>query len=301
MIIVFSILVHEKLEIVLDQINNFKKFNPESVIVIHLSKSFRSQINSQICDLEIIRNVYINPISLDTGIGDNSQLFGHIENIRYVLKKSFYFDYVSLHASNDMFVRTGLDLYMRNFEVGSTNFQITKKKDWIQGKSAINDRVLQRILKDNSKSVEDLRGSQVEGLFMNKDIVIKVIDVFDNYNISSNVTLLGELMRRLFRSRYIRKIIIFFNSSLFYAKEEVYFATIMNLFAHKFGQPYVYVNWVKNLNIDVEDIIAIRNSDWSFFYHKLNENSNSKRVFYAVKRVQRDVNDPIRQYINSIC
>jgi len=301
MIILFSILVHEKLEIVVDQVNNFKKFNPKSLIIIHLSKSFRCQIESLIYELERMDNVYLNPISLDTGIGDNSQLFGHIGNIRYALEKSLNFDYISLHASNDMFVCEGLDLYLRNFEVGSSNFQIIKKKNWIQGKAALKDKVLLNILKDNSKTVEDLRGSQVEGLFMSENIVIKVIDIFDKYNISSNLSLIGRLIKKMFKSRYLKKIIIILNPSYFYAKEEVYFATIINLFAHKIGQPYVYVNWANNLNIDVEDIIAIRNSDWSFLYHKLNENSNSKRVFYAVKRVQRDVNDPIRQYINSNC
>lgn len=69
--IVFSIPVHEKFEVIVDQIININHFNPNCAIVLHLSKKFdytgtamseeqfRQIVNS-------FENVFINENRLDT-------------------------------------------------------------------------------------------------------------------------------------------------------------------------------------------------------------------------------------------
>lgn len=81
--ILFSIPVHEKPEVVLDQINNFLHFNPDCCIVLHISSGFRFDSDHISEDgffsaLGDIDRVYVNPNRLRSGLEDIIQC--HISN-----------------------------------------------------------------------------------------------------------------------------------------------------------------------------------------------------------------------------
>ena len=103
--IIFSIPIHEKLEVVLDQVYNFKCFNPKSAIVFHISKGFNyqdSHITKSRFEEEIkqIGDVYINPESVRTGFADIIQ--AHISNFKYI-SSILDFDYFSLLLLHKLF------------------------------------------------------------------------------------------------------------------------------------------------------------------------------------------------------
>ena len=81
--IVFSIPIHEKFEVVLDQTLNYLTLNADCAIVYHISQGFDEK-NSKISRLEFesiisqYNGVYINPTSVRTGFGDIIQ--AHIIN-----------------------------------------------------------------------------------------------------------------------------------------------------------------------------------------------------------------------------
>ncbi|MGL5625286.1 hypothetical protein, partial [Cetobacterium sp.] len=72
-----SIPVHEKFDVILDQINNINYFLKGTMIILHLSKSFEIK-DEEIKILESFGNVYINSERVSTKWGHI--LHAHISN-----------------------------------------------------------------------------------------------------------------------------------------------------------------------------------------------------------------------------
>ena len=301
--VLFSILVHEKAEVVLDQIANFQRFVPGSSIIFHVAKSFRAALGDDIDKITAMPCVYVNPVSVNTGFEDNSQLFGHTLNLKYVLEKKIAFDYFALHASNDLFVRKGLSDFMKDFDAAATPFPIYPNMTWNQGFQALRDPVLKRFLAECCLQLSrtGLYGSQVEGIFMSRDMAICVAELLDRYADVENEcrdTFFKILLKRVFRIYRLFRLIQRILPGRYYAKEEVYFSTLLKACNGRLAKPYVYANWSKNLVIDMEDIIAIRNHDLEYLAKKTGNDQDKKdQAFFAVKRVNRNIEDPIRIFI----
>ena len=187
LIIAFSILVHEKLEVVIDQIHNFKKFNPGSIIILHISEDFKNELKGSIDFFLKYNFVYINPRSLKTGLADNSQFLGHLSNINHLLTSNVKYDYVCFHASNDMFVRSGLCDFIIRFDVGSTQFKINSDSEWEQGRNALKDKNLIRCVERMTAVSElNLFGSNIEGSYLNYDISKKIHELCLRNNLNKN-------------------------------------------------------------------------------------------------------------------
>lgn len=264
--IIFSIPIHEKLEVVLDQVYNFKCFNPKSAIVFHISKGFNyqdSHITKSRFEEEIkqIGDVYINPESVRTGFADIIQ--AHISNFKYI-SSILDFDYFSLCASNELFVKRGLYEHINIYDCGLEKKSI---ENCIFKQSIIEDTDLAKYTKgDYSK----IFFSHVEGTFYNKTIfstiISKITDFYD-YNCMQSA----------------------------YPREEVYFSTIL-WSDEEFRKDvrvledalFTYVPWNrKNGKIDVRirEIKKILKKD---------------SPFYSVKRVRRSLNDYVRSYVRYI-
>jgi hypothetical protein len=286
--VIFSILVHEKLDVVLNQIANFVKFNPKCVIIIHLSHSFRADLGKKIEKISSLDHVIINNKSIRTGHCDNSQFYAHFSNLLLLKKNRIVFDYVCFHASNDMFVQYGLTDYLSNFETGFGFFQA--RGTWYQGRHALKDQILLKALKKLDLDVESLRGSQVEGSFMCYDVYKKVIALISKNRLHRNSRFRESI--RTIRDFNKKKNLYFpgLPEGMFYAKEEVYFPTFSYLFSTKNCGPYVFMNWENELRVTEADILRIIDAG----------NKDMTTAKFAVKRVERDMNDPIRKFINSL-
>ena len=82
---IYSLPAHEKIEVLVDQINNTNKFNSQFSIriVLHLSQRFVLS-TSEIEMLAALPNVLINPERLLTGFMDGSLYEAHLSNITFV-------------------------------------------------------------------------------------------------------------------------------------------------------------------------------------------------------------------------
>ena len=193
--ILVSLAVHEKPDVIIDQIENFKYFLENVCFILHVSKSYFEKY--EIEKLQNIENVYLNPENLVTKWGNI--ISTHISNYNYA-KKNIKFDYVLFHSSNDMYVKKGAYDYIVSHDAG---FQLRKVNrnniHWWPGFLAINDIQLEKMKNKIGKTT--LLASQLEGSFYKKEIMDEVIDVVNLYYDENT-------------------------SKEFYPKEEFYFSTL---------------------------------------------------------------------------
>lgn len=295
--IVFSIPVHEKVEVVVDQVRNFRHYVPNSVVVLHVARQWLVTDFTIRERLQEEAGVVVNTESLWTGYGDGSVLGAHVSNFRFAVKQGIKFEYFCLHASNDMFVRHGLGDYVERHDVGSFRFPIDGvMAKWDHWLSAESDIVLRR-LRHQVQDVGPVLASQVEGSFYRAELFAQFSDALAEVTGSSKLLPFGlpplvqGPVQRLFsfmsRSWLLKKLSL----GRFYPKEEVYLSTFMARSAVNSGAPYCFINWERNLVITVDDVISIRSG--SFHHDRYEE-------IFAVKRVERFNDDPVRSFIRGL-
>ena len=262
--IIFSIPIHQRFEVVLDQIYNFRHFNPNCGIVFHLSQGFDEAGSALSKDeflsiVEKIGNVYINPTSVRTGFADIIQ--AHISNFEYV-KDCVDFDFFAVCASNEAFVRSGLYDYIRDFDCGFSSCPIKKASDWRFGDWLFQDEKLLSYV--NNTEAKILNFTKPEGQYYKKNLFLDIctkIKGFYDYNVMPFA----------------------------YPREEVYFSTIacnMNAAQQslKIGDIFTYSAYHFAFLWDVSRI-------------ECNRVSSGRYPFFSVKRVDRSINDNIRIYL----
>lgn len=105
-----SLIVHEKPEVILDQLRNFRRFAPAAIIVLHISKMMEIPVDL-VTQIESLQRVHLNPIRVATTF--YSLQGPHHENLRFILGLNpAETDRVAFHASNDLLVRKGVEHYV---------------------------------------------------------------------------------------------------------------------------------------------------------------------------------------------
>lgn len=258
--IIFSIPIHQRLEVVLDQICNIQHFNPNCGIVFHLSQGFdyKTSLVSKdefIEQAKRLGNVFINPESVRTGFADIIQ--AHMSNFEYI-SKVCDFRYFAICASNESFVRPGLYQYISQYDCGYEQRYITKEDNWYDG-AVYKDDDLMRYMKKNGFSKIDI--THPEGEYFKKEIFNKIV----------------ESVKSFYDYKQMK---------LVYPREEIYFSTVAcNLLPNaKVGEVFAYSAYHKGRLWDVTrpEIVRI---------------IKSMSPLYSVKRVDRTLNDNIRIYL----
>lgn len=97
-----SILVHERIDVIVDQCRNFETFSPASAIMLHVSAGAefdKTDLSAALLAANCERT-FVNSISLSTRWGD--LISAHFANIRALASKCTPDAYIALNASNDM-------------------------------------------------------------------------------------------------------------------------------------------------------------------------------------------------------
>ena len=267
--IMFSIPVHEKMEVVIDQIVNYQHFNPGCGIVLHISQGFTvadSIYNKEIFFkiIENFDNVFVNPSHWQTMWGDI--LHTHISNFQYI-SKMVDFQYFCLSSSNDLFVREGVLEEMKDYDFGVPYWKLTPvyaPKE--QCDEVFNDSYLKSLLSLLGGEQKDIRKGQVEGSYYRKEIFARMIeDILTCY----------DYKEVLYRPRII------------YAREEFYFPTAAYLkkFEKKYdrGDNITFVAWNRGTCIPTIE--------------EINNVMDEKVSIFCMKRFPRQINNPLRSYI----
>lgn len=318
--IAISIPVHEKPEIIMDQIYNINKFVENAAIILHISKDFLE--NFKKAQINLPQNVYIDDKNIRTGWGDI--YLAHILNFEFA-KKIIDFRYFILHASNDMYIKKGINRYIEKFDAGYNIRKTSSEKSlWWPSHEAKKDPFLLKMLsKINSKHII---GSQVEGSFYKKEIFEEICKIildtgksgFINFrNYPKEEIYFSSLAKGLFPEAIItcpttfsevhRYDKLLWKSYLFitnkfkikrcgYVLDDKRF---VNLNSKLFKFKFLY----KLRKKDIIDILNNRLSSKNLFINDYSDVCQlylySKSLF-SVKRVNREYNDKIRKYIRSI-
>lgn len=258
--IVFSIPVHEKLDVIIDQLINIIHFNPTSAVVLHLSKSLDLKKNSVLKDdffltLNNFDNIFVNPKRFATGWGNI--LHCHISNFQF-LEELIDFEYFIPMTSNELFIKFGLFEHIKGHSFGGVFEEVSKRDDWITKKPSLNDDVLKQMLYEISRDFR-IYGGTLEGTFYSKELMSKIVKTAsDKFSVSEG------------------------NSD--YTRDEVYIPSLaINICGNASCKKskFTYMNWNKDLHVGICEINA------------LIENNE----IYSVKRVERDNGYYVRCYI----
>lgn len=317
--ILVSIPVHEKPEVINDLILNIRKFVKNSVIVLHISNSFYGKYNEN--DIIHDDDVLINPEHLITSWGNIYTT--HISNFIYA-KKSVEFDYILLQASNDMFVRSGIEEYICKYDAGF-NRRIIWQDDslWWPAACAVQDIALKKIM--NYCGVTRIVASQVEGSFYKKDVFEYIVNVLECVITKDDILKFNFYGREeVYYSTIASKVVDFqkcgypttfsevqrFDTWIFEIRKIIY--KINKVFLHYF----ISYRILNKIIVVINDILfksriyKIRKSDIQKIIrtgkHVLNFLNDYPGYFYlydsifSVKRVDRRYDDPIRKYIRNL-
>ena len=263
--IVFSILVHEKWDVVLDQVINYLTLNSGCAIVLHRSQKFNNSESKLSEDsffeaISQIGDVYINPTSVRTGLYDLIQ--AHVSNFDY-MRDLVDFEFFVPSASNEYFILPNVYDYLKGYDCGF-GFEKEKNYDkWSHYAGAKNDPDMKNIIQ--AAGGYRILGSQIEGSFYSKSLFSRIAAIIDEYYHF-------ELM------------------SIRYAREEFYFSSIVDGFIHAGeainlleGKPFTRIDWSRDLTLSIR-LFEVRR--WMI-----------DKKYYCVKRVDRVFNAAIREYV----
>lgn len=169
--IAISIPVHEKPDVIIDQIKNIKKYVSNVIIVLHISKVFYEHYDD--ADLYNIENVFINPEHLLTEWGNI--ISAHLSNFLFIKSKTD-FDYFVMHSSNDMYIKYGLSDYIKKFDAGFQIRKITQPNtQWWPSNVAYKDKQIKNICLKTGQAM--MIASQVEGSFYRTEIMERIVGI----------------------------------------------------------------------------------------------------------------------------
>jgi hypothetical protein len=166
--ILFAITAHENFALLLIHIQNIFKFNPESGILIHLSKRFDLKPD-QVQYITQIPHVFVNPNRLETH--SYKILTPIYANMVYSLDIDY--EYMCLLASNSFFYKSGAYDYIRNYDYGAYAFENRN----FTGKFADCRRYSISI---GGTDLPNYSG-QHEGSFMKKELIPQLVDSFTRF------------------------------------------------------------------------------------------------------------------------
>ena len=259
--ILFSIPIHEKPEVVIDQVMNIKRFNEDCCVVFHVSRGFcfdsdyvsEERFLKCLADMD---DVLVNPNRLRSGYEDIIQC--HISNFRYA-SGQIRFKYIMFAASNELFFRQGLLEDIERFDCGPSRRSVVNEQSaWIQEKRALQDEEFNNYLSENN--IDRIYSGQFEGSFMRREMMEQISNAIESFYDYQKM-------------------------SVRYAREEFYFHTLIAaLYPNAIirDDNTTYMDWGNDLRISVADIINL---------------IHSHEEKYSVKRVPRLINDEVRAFI----
>lgn len=118
--LLFSMTVHEALDCVVDQARNFARFAPGAAIVYHVNRSAPFDINALAEALAPVTGLglYVNPDRLEVAWDNGTILRAHVSNLNAVAVRELGHRRVSFEASNTLFVRDGVLDYIASHPCG---------------------------------------------------------------------------------------------------------------------------------------------------------------------------------------
>jgi hypothetical protein len=282
--------VHESEEAILDLVRNYHYFNANCAIVLHVSMKY-GDINS--LKNKLPEHTYVNNNRIWSGRADGSQLLMHFMNFEYIKQNDIDCNYFSMNASNEFFVRRGLEDYIDKYDCGYEYSPIYPFLKWRIPYLASIDPFLKKneLLKN-----KPILYSVVEGTYYKVDIFQLIYDCCIERVRYDFIKPFKFNYKRIYNNKLIYHILKKILPTKYYVNEEVYPATFVQLVPHIKGHPYNYFNTKHNNGfVTIDEITSIVNQDFTSLPQY--DRHADGRNFYTVKRVIRKNNNPVRDFI----
>ena len=168
-----SIPVHEKPEVIVNQMQNFARYLPEAKVVLHVSKDAKFSVNEleDILKKANISHALVNPTQVETKWGSIIQ--AHLANIRYIIQQGDA-EKVIFHSSNDMLIMDGLSEYLQDKKNIFHLRKCTSDSLWWVSRKAVKDFSVSGFFKDK------LYASQIEGSMYDISLLKSLVHNIDN-------------------------------------------------------------------------------------------------------------------------
>ena len=172
-----SLPVHENFDVVANQLQNFARYLPEAMVVIHVSKqaTFDQNQLQKFLQLYALDNYIVNPEQAATRWGN---IFAaHLANVRMIAKQQDATK-VLFHSSNDMLVKEGLAAYLADKNNLFHYRPLLKDSHWVPANRARGDiKLTDWLTKINAGR---LIGSQIEGSVYEMPLLKSLLATIDN-------------------------------------------------------------------------------------------------------------------------
>lgn len=268
----FSIPAHESTPIVKDTVDNIIKYVPDSLIVIHAAQQF-DDFDSTV--FNNYKNVIVNPLRFKTVLHE-SQLHLHLTNLLAAYNQGTPFDYFTVFHTNQMFVKPGFDEYIKQHEYSAwadldTFARVASANDYRMHKSRMDDFF-------GVGSYNGVSALLAEGSFYSRKLIDTIFELcrsrrtFTEMNVPTNI------------------------------EETIPVTLALHLTDQKgYGRPTAL--WMGNTPIThtiVNDVIQNKPVTQEYEDHTNNTKTISSDCLFSIKRIPRDINNPLRQYINGL-
>ncbi|PYE28854.1 hypothetical protein C8J32_101714 [Rhizobium sp. PP-CC-3A-592] len=277
--LLFSLPVHERPDIVLDQIRNIDYFCPGSVICLHVSAGALAEKEAfrALCAAE---NVLINPSSYETQWSAGI-MHTHVSNFLHATEMNVAFDKIVLISSNEMLVKPGLADYVGKYDIGSQMEVYDSANDWgVFRENFLHSPSMQGFL--SALSLPLFFGGQAEGQFASRHIFSQLSRAFIEH---------------------------FPMASVGFPVEEVIlptFAARLAMTGVTVGQPITLCNYCNNLDMNADVVDLVRAGKGTVFARRIPRALRSPHIgasvldaVFSVKRVPREACE-LRDYINGL-
>jgi hypothetical protein len=272
----YSITCHESHESIIDLCLNLLEVANASFVVVHINKNsddvYQNVLNSLEEYSELRNKIFINENRFDTSKDKFFLHMAHLSNYDLAIKNNLLFDFFVLEASNSLYVKKGVLNYMEQFDVG---LDFDKPEGYWQD-SILSHKSLKTFTEHNyqfedGESFENLKiKSTHEGSFFSKnavDEIFKIVRELHNFCLSNS-----DMPQ--------------------YPNEEVWFCLAVKIYKKnktvKIGQTVTYMPWHKELVWSIDEIEALLTLPDILPKNK-----------FAIKRIERNINDKCREYIGN--
>ena len=267
---------------VVDLVRNILRFNPDALVVLHVSRLFTDFDPASVAHLA---NVIINPKRYLTKHGKGLMLC-HCSNFRWAICSGHDFDFFCLMSSNEMFIRPGLAGYIAEMRNGFQAVAFDLREGW---------HIFSRRIDEHPKVVElrqrlggaPFYGGQTEGQFYEKELFAHISELY--------LRVFGEIAIGDFET------------------EEVVPQTIAMAAGARPAPPFTLVDYSHPLDFKLSQrvVALLANARFAgrvrlnlgetgtYFLRSPHLNETNRSVF-SVKRVPREENDPLRAFINHL-
>ncbi|MBS0209193.1 MAG: hypothetical protein JSS27_09585 [Planctomycetes bacterium] len=280
--LLFSVPVHESNDTAKDLARNVLRFNPGSILVVHVSQLFD---NFDFGYFDSLPNVIVNPRRHVTQRG-RGLMHCHLSNYRHLKKQGIEFDAFCIISSNEMFVRPGLAQYVSRVKNGFQAVEFNKEAGWHNFARHHEDSSQVKMLL-KSLNVPQMFGGQTEGQFFEPRVMDEI--------------------EKAYRDSFGEEDINGFET------EEIIPPTVCRSLGIQPADPFTLVDYAHSLdyrlNVNAARLLAnprlvghVRLNLGEKAVHMLvsPQVGKTNEYVYSVKRVARQMDDPVRQFINQL-